>query len=317
MITAPARPGAHPASRADRGHILHTTSLVYLNNRHYDPTTGVFISVDPLVTKTMQPYIYGAANPVRYSDASGLEPRPIHEGINRRRTYTDSGQSATIGTGPSTRYSVPQSAGLTCRGGLSSTQCLVARLPGRHRGLLDQPYVTDTGADATGQIRLFGMIGVGPVDARAAEVFACDWNPMQCAFAQKAADYVNEVLPDAGDGSRNNAERHALLSGLYWLMRGDTAGPDAHENVVDGQLIGYLEDLRLMDLVNNEVGMTIAQDYSSSGAFRSTLGQAWGSYDYSQYQPGNMALLPEVMVNEMLGLIQGAGSDGRLVWVVP
>ncbi|MFN3257125.1 MAG: RHS repeat-associated core domain-containing protein [Ilumatobacter sp.] len=50
--------------------------LVYLNNRHYDPTTGVFVSVDPLVSKTMQPYIYGAANPVTLSDPSGLCPDP-------------------------------------------------------------------------------------------------------------------------------------------------------------------------------------------------------------------------------------------------
>lgn len=48
--------------------------FVFLNNRHYDPTTGTFVSVDPLVSKTMQPYIYGAANPIRYSDPSGLEP---------------------------------------------------------------------------------------------------------------------------------------------------------------------------------------------------------------------------------------------------
>ena len=48
------------------------TYITYLNNRHYDPTTGVFISVDPLVTMTGQPYIYGAANPVTFSDPSGL-----------------------------------------------------------------------------------------------------------------------------------------------------------------------------------------------------------------------------------------------------
>ena len=47
---------------------------MFLNNRHYNPNTGTFTSVDPLVTKTMQPYIYGAANPVTYSDPSGLEP---------------------------------------------------------------------------------------------------------------------------------------------------------------------------------------------------------------------------------------------------
>jgi len=45
---------------------------LFLNNRHYDPSTGVFVSVDPLVSKTMQPYIYGSANPITYSDPSGL-----------------------------------------------------------------------------------------------------------------------------------------------------------------------------------------------------------------------------------------------------
>ncbi len=49
-------------------------SLSYLNNRHHDPTLGAFISVDPLVTTTGQPYIYGAANPITYSDRDGLQP---------------------------------------------------------------------------------------------------------------------------------------------------------------------------------------------------------------------------------------------------
>ncbi len=46
--------------------------LGFLNNRHDDPTLGSFISVDPLVTTTEEPYIYGAANPLTYSDPSGL-----------------------------------------------------------------------------------------------------------------------------------------------------------------------------------------------------------------------------------------------------
>ena len=49
-----------------------------LNNRYHDPTLGSFISVDPLVVKTGQPYMYGNANPTTYSDPLGLEPRPIH-----------------------------------------------------------------------------------------------------------------------------------------------------------------------------------------------------------------------------------------------
>jgi RHS repeat-associated protein len=46
--------------------------VTYLNNRHYNPSVGLFVSVDPLVTQTGQPYIYGSANRVTPSDPSGL-----------------------------------------------------------------------------------------------------------------------------------------------------------------------------------------------------------------------------------------------------
>ena len=42
---------------------------------------GVFLSVDPLVVKTGEPNIYGSANPVRFSDPSGLETCDIDTGI--------------------------------------------------------------------------------------------------------------------------------------------------------------------------------------------------------------------------------------------
>ena len=45
-----------------------------LNNRYHDPALGSFLSVDPLVQQTMEPYIYGAANPATYSDPDGLDP---------------------------------------------------------------------------------------------------------------------------------------------------------------------------------------------------------------------------------------------------
>lgn len=45
-----------------------------LNNRYHDPALGSFLSVDPLVHETGDPYIYGAANPITYSDPDGLDP---------------------------------------------------------------------------------------------------------------------------------------------------------------------------------------------------------------------------------------------------
>jgi hypothetical protein len=45
------------------------TSVV---NRYYDPTTGQFVSVDPLVDLTGQPYVYAGDDPVDGSDPWGL-----------------------------------------------------------------------------------------------------------------------------------------------------------------------------------------------------------------------------------------------------
>ena len=48
------------------------TGLIYFVNRYYDPSTGQFISVDPLVGITDQPYQYVGSDPVNGSDPLGL-----------------------------------------------------------------------------------------------------------------------------------------------------------------------------------------------------------------------------------------------------
>jgi hypothetical protein len=45
---------------------------LFLNNRYHDPTLGMFISVDPLVEATADPYLYSSANPITLSDPTGL-----------------------------------------------------------------------------------------------------------------------------------------------------------------------------------------------------------------------------------------------------
>jgi RHS repeat-associated protein len=47
------------------------TGLVYLISRYYDPATGQFLSVDPDVQQTQQPYIYAGDNPLGALDPSG------------------------------------------------------------------------------------------------------------------------------------------------------------------------------------------------------------------------------------------------------
>jgi hypothetical protein len=48
--------------------------------REYDPSTGQFMSVDPLVSATHEPYVYAGDNPLNYRDRSGLGIEEIFEG---------------------------------------------------------------------------------------------------------------------------------------------------------------------------------------------------------------------------------------------
>jgi len=48
------------------------SGLQYLRARYYDPSTGQFVSRDPMVAKTMSPYSYVSGNPLNATDPSGL-----------------------------------------------------------------------------------------------------------------------------------------------------------------------------------------------------------------------------------------------------
>lgn len=65
-----------------------STSLSYLNARYYDPTTGVFVSPDPIYDeqrpRTLNPYNYGMSSPATEGDPSGLDPPCFHEGVDCR-----------------------------------------------------------------------------------------------------------------------------------------------------------------------------------------------------------------------------------------
>ncbi len=63
---------AWPDDHGFLGQPTDSTGLDYFNNRYYDPATGQFMSVDPLVASTRTPYLYGNGNPVTFSDPGGL-----------------------------------------------------------------------------------------------------------------------------------------------------------------------------------------------------------------------------------------------------
>jgi RHS repeat-associated protein len=55
------------------GGYTDATGLLYLQNRYYDPQTGAFLTVDPEVSQTSEPYCYAGDDPVSFSDPDGLE----------------------------------------------------------------------------------------------------------------------------------------------------------------------------------------------------------------------------------------------------
>ncbi len=54
------------------GQYTDSTGLQYLRARHYDPATGQFLTRDPIVSFTREPYSYGHNNPTNYVDPTGL-----------------------------------------------------------------------------------------------------------------------------------------------------------------------------------------------------------------------------------------------------
>ena len=65
--------GATTAALLYGGQYMDTESgLYYLQARYYDPATAQFVSVDPLVSQTQQPYEYAGNDPTDASDPLGL-----------------------------------------------------------------------------------------------------------------------------------------------------------------------------------------------------------------------------------------------------
>ena len=48
------------------------TGFQYLRARYYDPTTGTFLTRDPIEAQTREPYGYVAGNPLNRTDPTGL-----------------------------------------------------------------------------------------------------------------------------------------------------------------------------------------------------------------------------------------------------
>ena len=63
--------GTDPTPFGFAGGYTDATGLIYLINRYYDPSTGQFLSVDPALSATHQPYEYVSDDTVNTTDPTG------------------------------------------------------------------------------------------------------------------------------------------------------------------------------------------------------------------------------------------------------
>jgi RHS repeat-associated protein len=57
------------------------TGFQYLRARYYDPSTGQFLTRDPIASITQEPYSYASNNPINVTDLTGMCPWCIAIGV--------------------------------------------------------------------------------------------------------------------------------------------------------------------------------------------------------------------------------------------
>jgi hypothetical protein len=240
---------------------------LFLNNRYYDPTVGVFISVDPLVSKTGTPYLYANGNPTTLSDPSGLDPGWAHD----NNPCNDAGYYA-------------------CTPGGSSNPDISGFGPRMRRELWGLVPRARVGELLRRDLRRFVGSGDGVKDGKTSypDYSYYEGRPMEPAERARCeemgtvsclSEYSglrtfknlaegSPILSDREDGTLGNAQKHVLLAAtLTWVYGEDHAREIlyAHENILHGELLEGQEfdEFRQMDLVNNEVGIQLGLEMIS------------------------------------------------------
>ncbi|MFF5971387.1 polymorphic toxin type 28 domain-containing protein [Streptomyces sp. NPDC012769] len=93
-------PTGWAGTRGFVGGTVDPTGLTHLGAREYDPITGRFISVDPILApedvQSLNGYVYSNNNPMTLSDPSGLRPDGICGGNSSTCRPSDSGNEMSV-----------------------------------------------------------------------------------------------------------------------------------------------------------------------------------------------------------------------------
>ena len=207
------------------------SGLVYLIGRYYDPATGQFLSVDPLVDETGQPYAYTGDDPVNALDPSGAAASPLPVNLGSITAADCSGAVQQIARGnlsgaASLSAGVLASTGINC--GIGGSRSVSSLLASASTALGYVQVVADvvavgcafyllypctlaalavsevSGLGATGSACLSSVLG-GPASATDA-----------CTLSLQTASYTG--------GFVSGPALEALLDIVNWLVQGGGAG---------------------------------------------------------------------------------------------
>ncbi|WP_308200003.1 RHS repeat-associated core domain-containing protein [Actinotalea sp. C106] len=207
----PDNPTTDPAGEVTRfgyaGEYTDPTGYIYLRNRYYDPTTANFLTLDPLLDLTKDPYAYTRGNPLQYTDPLGL-----YWADNLGEWVGGFGDTITFGGTEAIRDLINYQMGYTDSVNYCSDFYTWGSVGGAFGGLATMPA---TGTTATAG----AVVGIGAAGHRSAE-HARDDNYFGAAL------YAGMAVPGIGVGvsqfgrsvasSASSAGGTVVRTGTWW-----------------------------------------------------------------------------------------------------
>jgi RHS repeat-associated protein len=203
--------GTTTITATDRGYIGQyedaTTGLNYLNNRYHDPTTGVFLSVDPLVAITDEPYLYGSGNPTTLSDPTGLEAGCGWSAKGNSCSWKDSG-----GRSPCPRN---DAGALTCAPGYQNPDGTFIDDNPRWNAYVKTIYRQPTGGSLRTTLRFMGnVLSFIPLVDIPADGGLCADSALNGTVGEAGFDCGSAAIPLIGTGWTRLGRRMSNLLGF-------------------------------------------------------------------------------------------------------
>ncbi|MFF6978309.1 RHS repeat-associated core domain-containing protein [Streptomyces sp. NPDC008343] len=243
------QPDAWPGTKGFVGGTNDTkaTGLTHLGAREYDPTTGRFISVDPLLEtgkpQSLNGYTYALQNPLTFTDATGLGVPECHSGAldhcyngvptekSKYHPERDTSNSCPKGgcySGPVANFIQPEAPPLLSSAGKKAWEAALVEVES-HQNLFGNGADTAAGLQAMSEMfwKTF-----------------CQASPSDCPSEQPSADSVADFglrMIDTGMGGK--LEPMASVAGVAGMTTAAAMKKIMDPEHVRGQSERYLLEL--------------------------------------------------------------------------